>query len=193
MTRPPRTLTSYLKGCVSYGALDYRLAPRYYAFELDPAYQASLECHGSALGFLARVKLWLSLLWGEPFSGFNISHIIRSASSGRRAGGINSRKTRPGRHRRRMIARRARGIRPVGRYTCCGLAPLIPNSPCSPLTRFQYLERCAKLAPMSRFHIYNWNYVSLGLRKSAINFTVVYLGLFAAHCVPLCAAPLKPD
>jgi len=99
----------------------------------------------------------------------------------------------PARHLRRMRARRARGIRPVGRYTCGGLAPLIPNSPDTPLTRFQYLERCSKLAPMGRFQIYNWNYVSAGLRKSAANLAVVYLGLFAAHCAPFCAAPLKPD
>ena len=143
--------------------------------------------------FLWRVSAWLLGAVGQshPTSGF--APIRTTYANGRDGCHSFQRRFKPVRHQRRMRARKARGIRPVGRYTCCGLAPLIPNSPENPLTRFQYLERCTKLAPMSRFQIYNWNYVSLVNRKSAVNFTLVYLGLFAAHCEPYCAAPLKPD
>lgn len=100
---------------------------------------------------------------------------------------------RPARHQRRMMARRARGIKPVSRYICAGLAPLIPNSTKKPLTRTQYLERCCKLAPMSRVHIYVWHYPKHAFLKIITFRALNRLGVFTPKCELQCPAPLTPD
>lgn len=64
MTRPAPTLKAVLTIAVSHGAQEFCRRPFLYAFELEAGYENGAELNESALGFLARVRLWLSLLWG---------------------------------------------------------------------------------------------------------------------------------
>ena len=84
MTAAPRTYSSRLNEHVSYGALEYTLHPFIYAFQLDSNYEDSIEYFGSALGFLARVKLWLKLLWERWNSEGNMPRVAHSYQPNRK-------------------------------------------------------------------------------------------------------------
>ena len=75
MTRPPRTrsrkLRSILKGCVAHGAMDFACYPFLYVVYLDADYDNAAAAHDGTLSFLARVRLWLQLLWGGSSSAFD--------------------------------------------------------------------------------------------------------------------------
>jgi len=99
----------------------------------------------------------------------------------------------PARHRRRMIARRARGIRPVARYDWAGMRRFLPNEDQKRLTHTQFLERKSKLVPVGRFQVYDWLYHSYGASSVTIHDMFNSLGAFRDGCARLCPAPLRPD
>ena len=92
-----------------------------------------------------------------------------------------------------MMARRARGIRPVARYDWAGMRRFLPNEDQKPLTHTQCLERKCKLVPLGRFQVYNWLYHSYGFGTVTIHDMFNGLGEFRDVCIRFCHAPLRPD
>ena len=93
MTRPAptpmltMTLTSILLRSVSHGAQAFSLHPYLFEFQIDQTYEGIVEgCgeyHGSAAGVLARIRLWLRLLWGGREAVFTSAHVRYDAPSNR--------------------------------------------------------------------------------------------------------------
>lgn len=96
---------------------------------------------------------------------------------------------RPNRHRRRMIARRARGIMPLTRYMGLYLRPLLPTG----LSPTQYLEAELRISPLGRLQSYNWKYhVHDFFRRGAMKARAG-LGCACTQVSALCDARLSPD
>lgn len=93
------------------------------------------------------------------------------------------------RHRRRMTARRKRGIMPITRYTGDFLRPLLPRG----LTRTQYIEAVLRISPLGRLQCYDWNYHRHEFfRRGAIKARAA-MGRVCAQLGALCHAPLCLD
>lgn len=95
----------------------------------------------------------------------------------------------PNRHRRRMAARRERGILPITRYTGDFLRPLLPRG----LTRPQYIEALLRISPLGRLQGYDWNYYRHAFFRRGAMKTRAAIGHACAQIAALCHAPLCLD
>ena len=87
----------------------------------------------------------------------------------------------PFRHDRRMIARRARGIRPVGRYTLYNIMRFLPQAFAEGLSRRAAVRMARRLVPLARYIKF--------LRSGRVVRPVRKL----VGLAPFCAALLSPD
>lgn len=84
MTHSPRRLRATLKARPAHGAMDFAGHPFIYAFYLTPDYGQAAVFHGEALGFLARIRVWLELLLGRSPSAFEAEFVGHHAPDNRR-------------------------------------------------------------------------------------------------------------
>jgi len=77
------SLTSLLLRTVSHGAQEHYLHSRLLAFEIDAAYINSAVYPSSKIGFMARIWMWLQLLWGQYDLVFKSNYAICGAAPNR--------------------------------------------------------------------------------------------------------------
>ena len=165
MTHPPRRLRATLKARPAHGTMDFVGHPFIYAFYLTPDYGQASVSHSEALGFLARIRVWLELLLGRNPSAFEAEFVGYHAPDNRRRL----------RQRSRNASKRRQG---------CALGHHI--------YRRQGLKACREwLYKYSLVWRLGW---SFGRTREGISARgVIAQGGRPSFAMVLCGAPLKPD
>ena len=178
MTRRRPPLTHILLRSVSHGALEWSLS-----LGTERAQKPSSQQAVAALGLLARLRIWLRLIFGG-----GTARVVPVPHEGDR--------TELSRHQRRTQSHRQKRHISARKHPAHDLETLMrfaPDSQAHGLTLNQYRARFTRLSVMGWVQIYHLAFRHIRLRIFALQkrqalFATSWSGGFT-HC----AAPLSPD
>ncbi len=183
MTRPAPTLTHLLLCTVSHGALDWSLMVGVEHAQAPLPQTPSPQEPVAALGLLARLRIWLRLIFG----GGDVQAEPAPHQRDRAALSRHQRRTQSHRQKRHVHARKppAHDLEILMRFA--------PDRHGRGLTLNQYRARFTRLSVLGWIQIYHLAFRRVKLRIFALQRRRAFFAVSWPHGFAHCAAPLSPD